>query len=573
VAGFDPDKYIAEKTASAPSGFDPDRYLSEKSGAAPHVAEPLEEHEKPGIFTAGLAGAKQGLTFGFADELGGGEQAALALLARHAPGVANALGIETRHSEELNPSQIYRAGRDENRAEDKEARDAHGRAYLVGNLVGGALAPVPGAGVAKGASLGTRVLAGAKSAAIGGGIAGLGNSDADLTKGEFGKAALDTAIGAGLGGLIGGALPVATDLATPLVRKATKPMAEATKRFANSEAVNAVLPMLKGYRKIGDTGTQEIGEELLKKRAVSDFLTPDEIAKAKPKDLIGSARSVRFGDNVQNINARLDPLTENIGRDIGGTLGQIDANATSPFRMDRVTGRAQKELVAPLSRNPVAARIAGYGPKPHSDLAGGVNLRTALEDLKRAPAPSFSDANRIKSTLDEGLFNKLDAPLKIDQARQLRGILNNEIEKQAKEVNPALAERFLDLKGQYSRLKPADLFAEDQALRQMANRKISPSDYASALADWDGGAGNKALAIATGGIHHVLRTRGAASAAVTADVLSGALRNAPETFGRYASTLIKAAQRGPQALELAHQLLLKNDPGYREQLEQGDESR
>jgi hypothetical protein len=56
--------------------------------------------------------------------------------------------------------------------------------------------------VAKGAGL----LAAAGKAALGGGIAALGSSEADLTKGQFGQAASDVAQGAAVGGVLGGAL-------------------------------------------------------------------------------------------------------------------------------------------------------------------------------------------------------------------------------------------------------------------------------------------------------------------------------------------------------------------------------
>lgn len=123
--------------------------------------------------TAGIGGALQGATAYGGDEL------------------AAAVGALTGQGE-------YSKLRDENRSANKYAQSLDPKAYLVGEVVGGGLNPanklIPG--TAGKSLLSARNMA--TSAGVGG-ITGLNASEADLTKGEFGKAAVDTGIGAGVG--------------------------------------------------------------------------------------------------------------------------------------------------------------------------------------------------------------------------------------------------------------------------------------------------------------------------------------------------------------------------------------
>src|SRR4051812_24137845 len=62
MAGFDPDAYLAEKSASA---FDPDKYLSEKSGGmtAKEKEEKVQEQKQMG--TAALEHAGNAISLGY----------------------------------------------------------------------------------------------------------------------------------------------------------------------------------------------------------------------------------------------------------------------------------------------------------------------------------------------------------------------------------------------------------------------------------------------------------------------------------------------------------------------------
>lgn len=155
-------------------------------------------------------GGLQGATLGFGDEGTGGATAILQAL-------TNALPQSARDKLDLvraPAGEAYRYSRDLERARNKAAESAHGGYYLGGNLLGGlATAPLlPGLQAGRNAGLLARTAIGAANGLALGGVAGLGASEAELAKGELGKAATDMGIGAGAGALIGGSLPIAGNL-------------------------------------------------------------------------------------------------------------------------------------------------------------------------------------------------------------------------------------------------------------------------------------------------------------------------------------------------------------------------
>lgn len=138
--------------------------------------------EDPGVLESAGRGALQGVSLGFGDEIYGGGKALFDALNE-----GDLSDLEGR----------YRSERDAVRKANAAAEEANPTAYTGGNIAGSvATSFVPGLNIAKAATLGGRVALGAGLGAA----AGLGNSDADVTQGEVGQAALDTAKGAALGG-------------------------------------------------------------------------------------------------------------------------------------------------------------------------------------------------------------------------------------------------------------------------------------------------------------------------------------------------------------------------------------
>lgn len=154
----------------------------------------------------------QGASFGLTDELSGAAGAQDELGRRF----RSALGFNKADYNRpiIDPSKgafqaaldRYRLERDSTRADLKKGAETNPKTAFVSEIAGALAVPLPGPGKAKaGASLLSRAgQYGLQGAGVGAAY-GLGTSDADLTKGEFGKMANDVSQGA-QGGYVGGAL-------------------------------------------------------------------------------------------------------------------------------------------------------------------------------------------------------------------------------------------------------------------------------------------------------------------------------------------------------------------------------
>lgn len=225
--------------ASASSDFDPaDIHVEKKS------------HEDKGALDAFQKGTEQGATLGSADEaqgaIGGYMDMRNKLLdklglldtykkidpsANDSITDVNAKLKADGFTGDIGPTDttdLYRETRDAARQEYDEAQKAHPWMYFGGNLVGGvggamaagALAPEaasqlfnPLGPAEEGAGYITRMGQSAANAMPSGAVAGLGTSNADLTKGEIGQAAADSANGMKTAMAIGAAMPPVIDTA------------------------------------------------------------------------------------------------------------------------------------------------------------------------------------------------------------------------------------------------------------------------------------------------------------------------------------------------------------------------
>lgn len=163
--------------AAAPAG---PRALSDEEVAQLGLDGPAPA-KRPGSVEALARGGLQGVTFGFGDEI--------------------AAGLESAFS-----NRKYSEVRDEIRAKNDAAKEAHPWLYGGAELVSGLVLP-GGAAAKAGMAAGKGLLAGAGAAAkVGaklGAISGVGHGDADLTKGDVSGAALEAAGGAALGAATG----------------------------------------------------------------------------------------------------------------------------------------------------------------------------------------------------------------------------------------------------------------------------------------------------------------------------------------------------------------------------------
>jgi hypothetical protein len=200
-------------------GFVPEEDLSE-FGFVPETADRSVSGAESQISAsdAALEGVKAGATFGFADEMAGTTQSGLDTI----QGLLSKFGMmkksPTQVSEELaaqgftgdigptSSGQMYTDVRDEARAQEKLAMEQQPLAYFGGSLAGGAAVPMGAIGqLPKAASLGQKVLTGAKVGLGTGLVAGAGTSEAETIP-EF---AGDVALGGATGLTVGATLPPA----------------------------------------------------------------------------------------------------------------------------------------------------------------------------------------------------------------------------------------------------------------------------------------------------------------------------------------------------------------------------
>src|SRR6478736_6201753 len=216
------------------------------------VHEELSTPNQISKLDSALAGAKQGASFGLADEGTGlvesGLDAGQALL--------NKLGLASPSPTQVNESlasqgvkgdvgpqsilEAYRAARDAERFADKSAQQANPLSYTACAVAGGlATAPALPAGVlaplgqtAKNAGLAAKIARGAVNAAPVSALVSAGMSEGDLTTGNPDQAlkvgkdiALGTATGMGVGGtlpIVGAALKGTGNVAGKLIPERVK---------------------------------------------------------------------------------------------------------------------------------------------------------------------------------------------------------------------------------------------------------------------------------------------------------------------------------------------------------------
>lgn len=313
---------------------------------APANPEPATA-QAPGLAEIARRGATQGVSMGYGDELAGGiggliTQAERALLNRgaarltpQAQAEARQLGISIPDSQDRTTlAQDYRDIRDAERQKNQAAHDASPSLYNSTEFAGGLLPmALPGVGAM------SRAAPVLSSAGIGA-LASLGGSNADLTHGEYGRAALDTGIGAGVGGLAGLAARGLSSLAG---------RSETARRLASADAAEfANRQAQRAFR----SARSALGGE------TSAVLNAYENASK----IAANAAGIFPDEMVQAARARLaDPRFIELVRDAG--QGSLDAG------VDRLTGSlaSARHVFEDAARNtaPEAVEAAAEEAQAH----------------------------------------------------------------------------------------------------------------------------------------------------------------------------------------------------------------
>jgi hypothetical protein len=296
-------------------------------------------------------GLGQGATAGFGDEAGGLVQM-------------------------LTGGGGYQANRDAFRQENAAAAKEWPTLSMLGNVVGGVPLAIASAG--KGKGLGALL----KTGAILGGATGLGGSEADLTRGELGRAGLDTGLstlfGMGGAGLGHGAEKLVGAGARWLATKAANKAAQATEKIAQlaKESVDKVTQQARSAAGTAATAAYKNAtniEEAIKAGAMAlDDLTPEQLslyrgllreraekgAQQMAKDAgTKTAKGAEYADVLASVPGRLAAATERIGNPMEQIMPRLKR-----YAIPAIAGAAGSYFGGPVGFGLGAAAGRGISP-------------------------------------------------------------------------------------------------------------------------------------------------------------------------------------------------------------------
>lgn len=502
---------------------------------------------------AALRGFGQGVTAEFGDELGALIQANLQRTANILPeGSLEWAGISNDYDQE--PVDVYRDARDGNRAQLAVDRQQHGGAALAGNVAGSLVlgGATPGAGTyAQATGLGAAT--------------GLGMSEADLTRGDVGGAALDTAIGAGLGA----------------VGKAVGDRVAA--------GVGRIAAPIRDY---------------LLRRSGEGIAAAEELAEAQAKDLVGKnvqqARSAagsaasRARNTIENIEGI--SLPEGPSRTVGEAKAmlyeQLDAVDDA---LERAIAQARAMGVDP---NDIGPGRQGAFLSPGSRLDKAQKAAQQVRNLQAAREEIVNGTRQLRGRPDDELLPDIAAELRSAQAA-LRSDprlldLKQNVLKNATADFPEVAAEAVAKRGAYQQALGSQA-ADEEALAQrllsgeeaLAQARQRLQRYGAPLAGtlFGGGAGfgvgllsgadareSAVLGLAGAGARPAIRSiqnlaRQPAVQNAAWSTLERLAQSAPQSFGQYAGAVAAAVARGPEALRALDKVLRDTSPEWRKMRE------
>lgn len=362
---FDPVAYIAEKKKETQE-FDPKAYLEEakvnRGYSSPTEGFPVKnEPEYGGVDSRSMKGTAlrhfgDGGSFGFGSEISG----LMGANDEYGRRVRSALGASGNQSAPVENEKLpladalmarYRRERDDNERELKEGRNKHHVIAAGSSLAGSLVAPIPGPG----SHVGKTVLRRAGEYGLAGGALGglnaLGNSNADLTKGEVSEALKDT----GSGALVGaGFSSIAGPTAEYLGSRYIKPWLQ---NKAETNAVGAIAPnaglanrLRKKHGIASDEEISEFGRDVLDANVLRPFGTAGG-ALGRTEELMG-AEGAKIGDITSaadelatkgtglpyNVDSSREAVSRRIRKSADVPALQAEAPAVEKKLLDRVGG-------------------------------------------------------------------------------------------------------------------------------------------------------------------------------------------------------------------------------------------
>ena len=431
--------------------------------------EVIEEKQAPSKLESAMRGYAQGGTFGLADELTAGIGAAKDVLTRKDYSPLSASDWR----------DAYKGWVGTVRRADKEAKEANPMTYGAAEIGSGiATSFIPGARVlnpSAGASAAKMVGTGA----AGGGLAGFGYSEAD----NLGDLAIDTAIGAGIGGAAGAVVPAGKyaikkgGQALDAIGDLSKGASGAFKRSAetNTAHIPVIGKPIAALKEMIDTAKDnsafkkmaERQRDIIRRTLVSNMDTP---GGANADNTLKAARAL--ADKMSDD----DLINYGLLNGDSEVVDWVSKNAASQGR-----GFNAEEIAEQLKINPTErSRLRGFNITEKSrELQPVVDKTSKVLDEQRSKRwnhlqeeaknqfnkyVSKKDYKDIISTFDDGLINARDLG---------EGSAFNAIAKAKEILRDGAESKMLGLKKMnYNKIGGAESFMRLQKAREFIDASI-----------------------------------------------------------------------------------------------------
>ena len=352
----------------------------------------------------------------------------------------------------------YSAGRDQMRGAIADTQRANPKTFFAGNLAGAMSVPLPGGG---GAAKPFQTVIGRSLENAGkfggsGALAGLGNSDADLPRGEFGQAAADTALGAGIGAGIGA-------MTGPAAYGWARHARPALRELAASRALAAIAPSSslanKLRTKLGirtDTQQQELGNDILD----LDILRP--FGTAAGANERNQAIQALEGTNIGSVMDQADSLVEQgIARPPSRDLQRSIVRRSLVDAADTPATRA----IRPNVESRLLESVGDDVPRPD-------NFPSTFREL-------WKNKSQLQSVLKPDEFSSQGQKL---YNRGVGGYTRGVYQQVEGAVGPDEVENLRQSTSRFGTSKKIDDFLIDQTTRSAVNQPISLGDAARGAA-------------------------------------------------------------------------------------------
>ncbi|MDR9827037.1 hypothetical protein RCJ22_15610 [Vibrio sp. FNV 38] len=368
-------------------------------------------------------GAAQGATFGFSDEILGG--------------IRSLLGEES-----------YQEARDKLRAQSSELREENPSTYLGGELLGSMGVALPAAAPRAGATFAQNAGRLAGVGAAEGALSGLGASEADLVEGDFAGAALDTGIGAAIGGVAAPVLGGAVDGVTRVLSRLPFSGLNRLQGTEQQRATNSLREHIQQEVDAGRMNKEQILSEIemLRSGAVDgvdvsladlDALQrvttevnsragrPVNLGQADQANLQAGGVSPTYGSFVDNLNNRqgtqqqgiIDTVSPDVVAPQAGAnqATPVATQRTSPAQVDPTNNPTGVPIQKSIRENEVVIR-----PDSHQLVTNPV---TGIEETVIVGQPNLvqmqsnmkSDLNSYTSTLYDNAYKTSMTPRTYDK--------------------------------------------------------------------------------------------------------------------------------------------------------------